>query len=108
MLKKFYYDGEDDRVVSIGTLATEYTELVECGGTEQNSFEDYVRACQERNGGTLSDIYEYYKTNILSKQEAEEDAVETLRWFIEEYDKYGGITERQRHRFIVEIIERMG
>lgn len=108
MLKKYYYDDTEGRVVSIGQLACEYVEMKEVGGTEQASFEDYVRACQERNGGTLSDIYEYYKTNILSKQEAEEDAVETLRWFLEEYAKYGGISQKQRHMFILEIIERMG
>lgn len=108
MLKKYYYDSEDDRVVSIGTLATEYVELVESGGTEQTTFEDYVEACQDRNNGTLSDIFEYYKTNILYRESIEENPVDTLRWFLEEYAKYGGITDKLRHEFILEIIGRMG
>ena len=56
-MRKFY-DSEHDEVVTICQLEKEYNELKLTGGTDSETFGQYIMNCQTYNGGTLEEIRE--------------------------------------------------
>lgn len=56
-MRKFY-DVDRDEVITIEQLEKEYNEIKAIGGTDSETFDEYIVNCQTRNNGTLEEIRE--------------------------------------------------
>ena len=56
-MRKFY-DVDRDEVITIQQLEKEYAEIKAIGGTNSETFDEYIVNCQTCNNGTLEEIKE--------------------------------------------------
>ena len=56
-MRKFY-DVDRDEIITIQQLGKEYAEIKAVGGTDSETFDEYIINCLTYNNGTLEEIKE--------------------------------------------------